>query len=69
MDGYPARHGPPVGHLDEGKGCKQLLAELWRARPRLVVCGHIHIDRGEEGLRFDSVQVCYHNAMLGRSHG
>lgn len=60
-------HGPPKAHLDDGgKGCAKLLAELWRARPEVVVCGHIHAGRGQEWLPFDNVQVWYENVLLGR---
>ncbi|KAM4057757.1 calcineurin-like phosphoesterase [Hirsutella rhossiliensis] len=60
-------HGPPKGHLDDGgKGCGRLLAEVWRVRPKVVVCGHIHAGRGEEWLRFDHVDSWYENVMLGR---
>lgn len=60
-------HGPPITHLDDGgKGCKRLLAELWRARPKVVVCGHIHSGRGIEWLPFDRAQSWYEDAMLGR---
>jgi len=42
-------HGPPKGHLDDGdKGCPHLLREVRRARPQLVVFGHIHEARGTE---------------------
>ncbi|WOO82728.1 putative rhamnogalacturonate lyase C [Vanrija pseudolonga] len=43
-------HGPPLGHLDDGKGSPWLLRELRRARPRLLVFGHIHESRGTEVL-------------------
>lgn len=60
-------HGPPKGHLDDGgKGCANLLAELWRTRPEVVVCGHIHPGRGEEWLPFDQAQAYYENVILGR---
>lgn len=60
-------HGPPKGHLDDGgKGCGVLLAELWRARPKAVVCGHIHAGRGQKLLRFDLAQACYENVVLKR---
>ena len=59
-------HGPPKGHLDDGgKGCGILLKELWRARPRVVVCGHIHAGRGEQWLHFDGVDRWYENVLLG----
>ncbi|KAL1409020.1 hypothetical protein Q8F55_005844 [Vanrija albida] len=41
-------HGPPLGHIDNGKGSPWLLRELRRARPRLLICGHIHEARGLE---------------------
>jgi len=44
-------HGPPRGYVDgEGKGCKFLLKELRRVRPRLVVCGHIHEGSGRDTM-------------------
>jgi len=43
-------HGPLVMDLDQGKWCKLLLQEVCRARPMLVVFGHIHRGRGEELL-------------------
>lgn len=59
-------HGPPKGHLDsQGKGCPQLLREIWRARPRLVVFGHIHIGRGAEHVAFDAVQKAYDGIIAG----
>lgn len=60
-------HGPPKGYLDDGgKGCEILLKELWRARPRVVVCGHIHAGRGQKWLHFDRVDRWYEDAVLGR---
>jgi Icc-related predicted phosphoesterase len=42
-------HGPPMGHLDwDRAGCPFLLKEIRRARPRLVLFGHIHEARGHE---------------------
>lgn len=61
-------HGPPAQHLDNGgKGCPALLRELWRVRPRLVICGHIHAGRGHELLVYDRVQELYEDVTLGRS--
>lgn len=58
-------HGPPAGHVDDGgKGCPDLLAELWRARPRVVVCGHIHAGRGHQLLAFDRVQRYYEGVVV-----
>ncbi|OAA54610.1 metallophosphoesterase domain-containing protein [Niveomyces insectorum RCEF 264] len=58
-------HGPPACHLDDGgKGCEKLLLELWRSRPALVVCGHIHAGRGTARLRYDAVQRSYEDAVL-----
>lgn len=60
-------HGPPKGHLDDaGKGCENLLAELWRAKPKIAVCGHIHAGRGEERLLYDRSQASFERAGLGR---
>ena len=55
-------HGPPYAHLDRNDyggrmGCPHHLRELERARPRLIVCGHIHEDGGkEEWLAFDGIE-------------
>lgn len=58
-------HGPPAMHLDDdGKGCKELLSELWRARPAIALCGHIHASRGQEWLQFDRAQGWYEAIML-----
>jgi len=49
-------HTPPRHHLDtvpnNGNpvpfGCESLRRALWRVRPRLAVCGHVHFGRGAE---------------------
>ena len=51
-------HTPPKFHRDEsGKhgasGCEQLRQALWRVRPRLSVCGHIHEGYGVEIVTWD----------------
>lgn len=46
-------HGPPRGYLDNGVGCPHLLREIWRARPSLFVCGHIHVARGRTALNYE----------------
>lgn len=62
-------HGPPAEHLDDGgKGCKDLLKELWGARPRVAICGHIHPGRGHELLVYDRLQQYYEDVALGRSN-
>ncbi|KAL1868551.1 hypothetical protein VTK73DRAFT_3607 [Phialemonium thermophilum] len=59
-------HGPPKGHLDDGgKGCPQLLQEIWRTRPRLVVFGHIHPGHGIEHVEFDTFQGAYDAVVTG----
>lgn len=61
-------HGPPKGHLDlEGKGCPQLLKELKRVRPRLVVFGHIHAGRGRDVIRYDGIGNAYDRVMTGEA--
>ncbi|KAH9935955.1 metallophosphoesterase domain-containing protein 1 [Epithele typhae] len=52
-------HGPPAHHTDRGSGCNALLAALWRVRPLLHICGHIHAGRGIEVLRWDRAQTAY----------
>ncbi|KAK7995511.1 hypothetical protein PG990_014284 [Apiospora arundinis] len=51
-------HGPSFGHRDEtvgreAAGCEELRKAMWRVRPKLAVCGHIHEARGVERVRWD----------------
>ncbi|KAH5603690.1 hypothetical protein HBI81_109240 [Parastagonospora nodorum] len=41
-------HSPARGHVDANLGCKALLKEIRRVRPRVSVCGHVHHARGVE---------------------
>ncbi|KAH6603270.1 hypothetical protein Trco_008045 [Trichoderma cornu-damae] len=51
-------HTPPRTHCDkpDGRrpvGCEALRQALWRVRPKLAVCGHIHDGRGAERVLWD----------------
>ncbi|KAI1080716.1 Metallo-dependent phosphatase [Whalleya microplaca] len=52
-------HGPARAHRDEAQrrreaaGCEVLRQALWRVRPRLALCGHVHEARGAERVRWD----------------
>ncbi|KAF3771199.1 Metallo-dependent phosphatase [Cryphonectria parasitica EP155] len=52
-------HTPPWGHCDESTsrrramGCEDLRRALWRVRPKLAVCGHVHEGRGVQRVRWD----------------
>ncbi|KAH0430486.1 calcineurin-like phosphoesterase [Colletotrichum camelliae] len=51
-------HTPPRTHRDESRlrraaGCEALRRALWRVRPRLAVCGHVHEARGAERVAWD----------------
>ncbi|ATY62480.1 ser/Thr protein phosphatase [Cordyceps militaris CM01] len=52
-------HTPPRGHCDERggvdrpAGCEALRRALWRVRPRLAICGHLHEGRGVSRVRWD----------------
>jgi hypothetical protein len=51
-------HTPPWTHRDEtderrARGCEALRQALWRVRPKLAVCGHIHDGRGAERVEWD----------------
>ncbi|KAI9660123.1 MAG: hypothetical protein M1821_001475 [Bathelium mastoideum] len=64
-------HVPPAHHLDRvsGKGAAGdafLLAELWRVRPRLHVCGHVHAAAGREMLWWDEAQRAYERGCTRR---
>ncbi|KAK3900874.1 Metallo-dependent phosphatase-like protein [Staphylotrichum tortipilum] len=57
-------HGPPRAHLDLMRtGCEGLLREVWRVRPRLHVCGHVHEGAGREWLGFDGLQEAYERTV------
>lgn len=50
-------HTPPRGHCDEtggrrAAGCEALRRALWRVRPMIAVCGHVHEGRGAETVRW-----------------
>ncbi|KAI1407628.1 Metallo-dependent phosphatase [Hypoxylon sp. FL1857] len=51
-------HGPARTHRDESRhreavGCESLRQAMWRVRPRLALCGHVHEARGVERVRWD----------------
>jgi hypothetical protein len=51
-------HTPPKYHCDESAqrraaGCEVLRETLWRVRPQLLLCGHVHEGRGAEIVRWD----------------
>ncbi|KAH8174380.1 calcineurin-like phosphoesterase domain-containing protein [Sarocladium implicatum] len=51
-------HTPSWTHRDEtderrAGGCEALRRALWRVRPKLAVCGHIHAGRGAERVTWD----------------
>ncbi|KAI3335112.1 Metallo-dependent phosphatase-like protein [Ustulina deusta] len=65
-------HGPARTHCDESRmreaaGCEILRQELWRVRPRLALCGHIHEGRGVERVRWDLESKNARYAELGRT--
>ncbi|KAI9833008.1 MAG: hypothetical protein M1819_003840 [Sarea resinae] len=50
-------HTPPRTHCDESPtrgaaGCEALRQALWRTRPRVAICGHVHEGRGAERVRW-----------------
>ncbi|KAI1438311.1 Metallo-dependent phosphatase-like protein [Xylaria sp. CBS 124048] len=51
-------HGPAHTHCDQARsqeaaGCEVLRRQIWRVRPRLALCGHIHEARGAERVVWD----------------
>ncbi|KAM3417332.1 hypothetical protein BST61_g5583 [Cercospora zeina] len=60
-------HGPPAGFRDirPSAGCGYLYDEVARVKPRLMVCGHIHLARGDETVTFDSAQRLYRDIVDG----
>ncbi|KAJ4388979.1 hypothetical protein N0V93_006441 [Gnomoniopsis smithogilvyi] len=56
-------HTPPYTHCDEAiskrraMGCEDLRRALWRVRPKLAICGHVHEARGADRVRWDILGV------------
>lgn len=48
-------------------GCAELLASVWRIRPKVHVFGHIHAARGVEYVRWDARQEVYESVLRGES--
>ena len=51
-------HTPPKYHCDESGtraaiGCSALRETLWRVRPSLAICGHVHEGRGAQRVLWD----------------
>ncbi|KAI5468022.1 Metallo-dependent phosphatase-like protein [Mariannaea sp. PMI_226] len=51
-------HTPPKSHCDESPerraiGCEALRRALWRVRPLIAICGHVHPSRGSERVVWD----------------
>lgn len=44
----PPRHHGDATNEQRAKGCEALRRALWRVKPRLAVCGHIHDGRGAQ---------------------
>lgn len=73
-------HTPPKYHCDESRhkeasGCNILRENLWRVRPSLAICGHLHEARGAERILWDlsspnvkfkeSATACWTDPSLG----
>ena len=65
-------HTPPQYHCDESRdrgaaGCESLRQALWRVRPQLAICGHVHEGRGAERICWDldSPNVKYKEGPTG----
>jgi predicted phosphodiesterase len=64
-------HGPPRGYVDKNKGgkecgCLHLLREIWRVKPKVVVCGHIHHSRGRVALEYNATTRVQDLAAMGQ---
>mmetsp|Transcript_43228 Transcript_43228/g.109164 ORF Transcript_43228/g.109164 Transcript_43228/m.109164 type:complete len:230 (+) Transcript_43228:65-754(+) len=59
-------HGPAKGYVDHGCGCPDLRYEVARARPRLLVCGHIHGAHGMTQGVDEHADTCFVNAAMCR---
>ena len=65
-------HTPPKYHCDESRdrgaaGCEYLRQTLWRVRPQLAICGHVHEGRGAERILWDlgAPNIKYKEEMTG----
>lgn len=65
-------HTPPKFHCDESRdrgaaGCEALRQTLWRVRPQLAICGHVHEGRGAERILWDlqSPNIKFKEEMTG----
>lgn len=66
-------HTPPRTHCDgtderRATGCEALRRALWRVRPKLAVCGHMHDGRGVERVTWhlDRRDVAYAEKGVAR---
>lgn len=63
-------HTPAQSHLDLSPvfstGCPFLLSELWRVRPALHVCGHVHAGYGMEPVYWDEAQEAWERICAAR---
>ncbi|KAK0101407.1 hypothetical protein ONS95_006581 [Cadophora gregata] len=53
-------HTPPKYHCDQrthakAVGCDTLREALWKVRPRLAICGHVHEGRGAERVHWGPI--------------
>jgi hypothetical protein len=62
-------HTPPRYHLGLDLGCDGLLQELWRVKPRLHICGHIHSGHGRRKLFWDESQTAYERLLASSKNG
>lgn len=59
-------HGPPKGYLDlQGKGRPHLTREVGRSRPRMIVFGHLHANRGTKEVGHGFLDSQYRKVMAG----
>lgn len=63
-------HTPPKYHCDlsVALGCEWLLKEVWKIRPKLHVCGHVHAGAGREILWWDETQSAYEKISARRTN-
>jgi hypothetical protein len=66
-------HTPPKFHCDERKdrravGCEVLRQVLWRVRPPIHVCGHVHESRGVDRITWDLTASNFKYKEAGVEH-
>ena len=67
---FVVTHTPPKYHCDKSRdhgtaGCEALRQALWRTRPLLAICGHVHEGRGVERVVWNTTSSEFEEISTG----